>query len=95
MEFRLSLVPVHTAAAVRAADAAAQRDHDLPGRVLMQAAAGAALQDLRMGWPQARDLVVVCGAGNNAGDGYDLATQARTVGLRPVVVAVGLCPKPF
>ena len=84
----MPFVPVHTASAVRAADSIAQREYGLPGRVLMQAAAAAALHDLRQRWPEARRLAVVCGAGNNAGDGYDFATQARAAGLLPAVVAM-------
>lgn len=88
MESSLPLVPVHSAAAVRAADLAAQRVHGLPGRELMRAAAAAALKDLQQRWPSARRLLVVCGAGNNGGDGYDVATLAGPAGLVASVVAL-------
>lgn len=88
MESSLPLVPVHSAAAVRAADLVAQRDHGLPGRELMRAAATAALADLQGRWPNARHLLVVCGAGNNGGDGYDVAALARAAGLCVALVAL-------
>jgi NAD(P)H-hydrate epimerase len=88
MESSLPFVPVHSAAAVRAADLAAQRVHGLPGRELMRAAAAAALKDLQQRWPSARRLLVVCGAGNNGGDGYDVATLAGPAGLVASVVAL-------
>ncbi len=88
MESSLPLVPVHSAAAVRAADLVAQRDHGLPGRQLMRAAATAALADLQGRWPNARHLLMVCGAGNNGGDGYDVATLARAAGLCVALVAL-------
>ncbi len=88
MESSLPLVPVHSAAAVRAADLVAQRDHGLPGRELMRAAATAALADLQGRWPKARHLLVVCGAGNNGGDGYDVATLARAAGRFVELVAL-------
>jgi len=88
MESLLPLVPVHSAAAVRAADLVAQRDYGLPGRELMRAAAAVALADLQRRWPNAKRLLVVCGAGNNGGDGYDVATLARAAGLFASVVAL-------
>jgi NAD(P)H-hydrate epimerase len=88
MESSLPFVPVHSAAAVRAADLAAQRDCGLPGRELMRAAAAAALVDLQRRWPNARRLLVVCGAGNNGGDGYDVARLACAAGLSATVVAL-------
>jgi hydroxyethylthiazole kinase-like uncharacterized protein yjeF len=48
---------------------------------LMCRAAAAALRVLRRRWPEARSIVVVCGAGNNAGDGLVLARLAQAEGL--------------
>jgi hydroxyethylthiazole kinase-like uncharacterized protein yjeF len=67
----------------------------LPGHdagSLMQRAGAAALAFLRTRWPLARRIAVVCGSGNNGGDGYVLATLARAVGIDVDVVQVGAMP---
>jgi NAD(P)H-hydrate epimerase len=47
---------------------------------LMQGAGLAAWHCLLEHWPQAQRIVVVCGPGNNGGDGYVLATHALAAG---------------
>ncbi|NEL80811.1 MAG: bifunctional ADP-dependent NAD(P)H-hydrate dehydratase/NAD(P)H-hydrate epimerase, partial [Xanthomonas perforans] len=47
------------------------------GYILMQRAGQAAWQHLLERWPRARRIVVVCGTGNNGGDGYVLARLAQ------------------
>jgi len=42
----------------------------------MEKAGAAAWQSLRAAWPDAGRITVICGAGNNAGDGYILARLA-------------------
>lgn len=80
---------LYRAEQVREFDRRAIELHGIRGYALMTRAAAAALQALRTRWPQARRLRVLCGAGNNAGDGYVLARLARQAGLD---VAVGwLC----
>ena len=71
---------------VRKLDAAAIAG-GIAGRELMRRAAAAALRELRARWPVARDLLVLCGGGNNGGDGYLLAALARRAGLAPAVIA--------
>lgn len=53
-----------------------------PGYELMCRAGAAALRVLRTRWPEARSLAVVCGAGNNGGDGLVVARLAKAAGLR-------------
>ena len=72
---------------VRALDAAAIAG-GVSGYELMRRAAAASLRELRARWPVARDLLVICGGGNNGGDGYLLARLARLAGLAPRVLAV-------
>ena len=72
---------------VRELDAAAIAA-GVPGHELMRRAAASALRELRARWPAARDLLVICGGGNNGGDGYVLARLAKTAGLAPRVLAV-------
>ena len=52
----------------------------IAGFALMQRAAAAAFQVLREAWPEARSLSVLCGAGNNGGDGHVLAALAAAEG---------------
>ncbi|WP_355660260.1 NAD(P)H-hydrate dehydratase [Halomonas salifodinae] len=58
------------------------------GFALMQRAAQAAFRVLRARWPEARSLSVLCGAGNNAGDGYVMAALAAEEGLAVQLLAL-------
>ncbi len=73
---------------VRGFDRVAIDGLGIPGATLMARAGEAALRALRARWPEARRLVVLCGAGNNGGDGYVLARLARQQGLEPRVLAL-------
>ncbi len=79
---------LYTPAQVRELDRLAIDEHGVGGYTLMQRAARAALQDLRRLWPGATRLTIVCGPGNNGGDGFLLAALALEQGLRAQVVAL-------
>ncbi|HEX7341819.1 MAG TPA: NAD(P)H-hydrate dehydratase [Rhodanobacteraceae bacterium] len=72
---------LYTTAQVRAFDAHAIEVLGIGGEDLMRRAAHAALDVLRRRWPQAHRVAVVCGPGNNGGDGFLLAAGARAVGM--------------
>jgi NAD(P)H-hydrate epimerase len=55
----------------------------------MERAGTATLEQLRKHWPQAQRLAVVCGVGNNGGDGYVLARLARKAEMYVAVYQVG------
>ena len=57
---------------------------------LMRRAGESAYDTLRARWPQMRRLCVLCGGGNNGGDGYVIAALAAAEGL--VVDLVALKP---
>lgn len=80
-------LPVYTPAQVQALDRCAIEQFDIPGRVLMARAGRAAWQSLHERMPQCRHLMVLCGGGNNGGDGYVIARLAADAGLQ-----VTLCP---
>jgi hydroxyethylthiazole kinase-like uncharacterized protein yjeF len=78
---------IYSAAQVRALDAWEIEKRRVSGFTLMTRAAEGALKILRARWPQAKRLAVVCGAGNNGGDGYVLALLAQRAGLEALVLA--------
>ncbi|WP_405000959.1 NAD(P)H-hydrate epimerase [Halomonas sp.] len=53
----------------------------IEGFALMQRAAMAAWQSLKACWPGVHSLSVLCGGGNNGGDGHVLAALAAAEGL--------------
>ena len=51
----------------------------------MQRAGQAAFDALCERWPEARRIAVLCGGGNNGGDGYVVAALAHRAGLQPEI----------
>jgi NAD(P)H-hydrate epimerase len=80
---------LYRAAQVRELDRTAIEDQGIPGTELMERAGRAAYRLLRERWPDARDIVVACGSGNNGGDGYVVARCARMDGLGVRVLQLG------
>lgn len=78
---------IYREAEVRALETAHAATHggDLYG--LMSAAARAAHGCLRVHWPLANRVDVVCGSGNNGGDGFALAIRLRAEGCLVRVIA--------
>jgi len=79
---------LYRAAQVRALDRAAIEGYRIPGGELMERAGQATYALLREAWPQCRALTVLCGAGNNGGDGYVVARLAAAAGLQVRVLAL-------
>lgn len=61
----------------------------LDGHTLMQRAGKAAFDDLLKRWPHAQHITVMCGSGNNGGDGYVLANLAQQQGLQVKIFQMG------
>ena len=79
---------LYTAGQVRDFDRRAIEVFGIPGYELMTRAGLATLAALRALWPATRSLTVLCGPGNNGGDGYVVARAARAQGLDVRVVAL-------
>ncbi len=80
---------LYTGAQCRELDRIAIEEQGVPGFELMLRAGRAAFEALLRGWPQARALSVLCGKGNNAGDGYVVAGLAQELGLDVQLVQLG------
>jgi ADP-dependent NAD(P)H-hydrate dehydratase / NAD(P)H-hydrate epimerase len=71
---------LYSAEQVRGLDRIAIEEFDLPGYTLMHRAAVFSYQKLKEKWSDAESITVICGGGNNAGDGYVLAGLAQEDG---------------
>lgn len=81
-------VDIYSVATVREIDRSAIEGEGIPGYTLMTRAGAAAVTEARERFPDARRWQIVCGAGNNAGDGYVVARLAASEGIAVSVVAV-------
>jgi NAD(P)H-hydrate epimerase len=79
---------VYTEAQTRALDRFAIDRCGIPSYTLMTRAGEAALRALRSCWPAAERVLVLCGPGNNGGDGYVLARAALSQRMNVRVVAL-------
>jgi hydroxyethylthiazole kinase-like uncharacterized protein yjeF len=80
-------IALYSSAQVRALDAHAVEALGIPAYTLMKRAGEAALRHLRSRYPLAHRIAIVCGGGNNGGDGYVLARFAHAAGLAVRVLA--------
>ena len=71
----------YRASEMRQLDARLMAREHIDDYTLMRRAGRAAFFRLRRHWPQRRRLGVICGPGNNGGDGYVIAALARAWGL--------------
>ena len=79
---------VYSVASVREIDRAAIEQAGVAGYVLMERAAAAAVRAALASYPDARRWQIVCGSGNNAGDGYVVARIAASQGIVASVLSV-------
>jgi len=79
---------LHTVAQVRAIERHYIDIVGVPSFELMTCAGTFALRQLRARWLAAREILILAGGGNNAGDGYILAREALAQGLSPCVLAL-------
>lgn len=84
---------LHSAAQVRTLDRDAIERLGVPGYTLMQRAAQATFDAMRQRWLEARRIVVLCGPGNNGGDGYVLARLAFADGFDVSLARTGDVPR--
>jgi NAD(P)H-hydrate epimerase len=69
-------------------DRIAIEQRGIPGMTLMQRAGQFAFDEIRRRYPLAQRWLVVCGGGNNGGDGFVIATLALAAGITTQVAAI-------
>jgi len=79
---------LYSADQVRELDRIAIEEYGIPGFELMSKAARFAFHAMLKTWPDTTRLIVFCGAGNNAGDGYVVASLAADHGINVQCVAL-------
>lgn len=84
-----SLKRVFTGAECREIDRIAIEELGISGYRLMYRAASFAMAELLKRWPQPNSVSIVCGSGNNAGDGYLLAGALHARQIPVQIVQVG------
>lgn len=81
--------PLFAPVALRELEARGARYFEGDAFALMACAGQAGWRSLLKHWPQALRIVVVCGPGNNGGDGYVLARHAQEAGREVRVLSLG------
>lgn len=81
-------IEIYSVATVREIDRTAIEDEGIPGYTLMTRAGAAAVRAARERFPETTRWQVICGAGNNAGDGYVVARLAAQDGIVVSVLAL-------
>jgi ADP-dependent NAD(P)H-hydrate dehydratase / NAD(P)H-hydrate epimerase len=79
---------LYTAAQVRELDRRAIEDSGIEGYELMCRAGTALLGQVEREWPDVRQVTVLCGPGNNGGDGYVLARLLHESGREVQLLAL-------
>ena len=80
---------LYRAEQVRELDRLAIEKFNIPSNVLMERAGEAAFKTLKQYWPAATRIAVLCGTGNNGGDGFVVARLAHQSDLQVTAFQVG------
>ncbi len=80
---------LYSAAQVREFDRILIEEYGIAGSDLMERAGSRACRWMKQRWPELSEILVVCGVGNNGGDGFVLARHALMGGLRVRVLQLG------
>lgn len=79
---------LYSTAAIRELEQLAVSNYGVSVATLMQRAGSAVFRELKKHWVNAKKIIVVCGKGNNAGDGYVAARLAHEAGLKVLILTL-------
>jgi ADP-dependent NAD(P)H-hydrate dehydratase / NAD(P)H-hydrate epimerase len=78
-----------SAAEMREIDRLTSERHKIPSLTLMENAGSAVARFLLQRYPKAREVIVLCGKGNNGGDGFVAARKLHEAGRQVKVLILG------
>ncbi len=61
----------------------------IPGYELMSRAGASATKELLTKWPDTKSVIIFCGFGNNAGDGFIVASLLKDANIKVKVISIG------
>lgn len=82
------VVPLYTAVEMRTVDRITVEEIGVPGSVLMERAGLGAAAEILQWFPSAQRVAIVCGSGNNGGDGFVCARHLVAAGRQVEVLLV-------
>jgi len=83
------MLPILDNEGIREADRSTIEDLGVPGIVLMENAATGVVDAIRESFPEARQILILCGPGNNGGDGFAAARHLHNGGLDAHLCLIG------
>ncbi len=81
---------IQTAAEMRETDRVTTENHGVSSDALMTHAGRAVARFILKQYPDAQKIVVICGMGNNGGDGLMAASELAAAGRKPNILLLGL-----
>jgi NAD(P)H-hydrate epimerase len=85
----MTTIALYTTSQTRQLDRIAIEEFGIPGLVLMERAGRAAFNRITQEYGSSASVLVLCGTGNNGGDGYVVARLLREIGIHVQVIATG------
>ena len=83
------MIPLYSNSQIRALDSFAINKFQMPGIVLMENAALGIAEIILSRFPEISSVGIVCGKGNNGGDGFAVARQLSNKGIDVQVIYLG------
>ena len=89
-DYRTQLpINLYDAEQTRALDRYAIQTLGIAGLLLMERAGLSCFKQIEANWPEAERITILCGHGNNGGDGYVIAALAKLAGMDATVLQLG------
>ena len=93
-DYRMQLpINLYCAEQSRALDQYAIQNLGIPGLLLMERAGLSCFKQIEANWPEAERITILCGHGNNGGDGYVIAALVKLAGMDVTVLQLGSMDK--